>query len=186
MNHRIIESIVTTQNDDCSVQIAPMGVWYEDDLMVLAPFKPSRTLDNVVRSGIAVVNFTDDVRVFAGCLTGRYDWPVHATENGNGFILDAASTHVELEQERMLENDIRPKFYCRVVQQHEHKPFTGFNRAQAAVLELAILVSRIGRIPDDKIREEVAYLGIAIDKTAGPAEREAWGWLQDKLKDADL
>lgn len=182
MNHRIIESIVTTQNEDGSVQIAPMGIWYENDLTVLAPFKPSRTLDNVQRNGNAVVNFTDDVRIYAGCLTGRYDWPVRASVSINGFVLNAALTHIELETVRVDEDDVRPKFYCRILAQREHRPFTGFNRAQAAVLELAILVSRIGRLPPEKIREEAAYLSIAIEKTAGPIEREAWGWLQQKIK----
>ncbi|MBX2879107.1 MAG: DUF447 family protein [Granulosicoccus sp.] len=182
MNHRIIESIVTTRNADGSVQIAPMGIWYEGEHTVLAPFKPSKTLDNVMRSGNAVVNFTDDVRIYAGCLTGRYDWKVNAAETIDGFVLDAARTHLELERDRIQEDELRPKFYCRIVSQQQHKPFAGFNRAQAAVLELAILVSRIGMLPESKIREEIAYLSIAIDKTAGPLEREAWDWLQQKLE----
>ena len=30
----------------------------------------------------------------------------------------------------------------------------------------------------DKVDAEMAYLQIAIDKTAGTEEREAWSWLQ--------
>jgi hypothetical protein len=33
----------------------------------------------------------------------------------------------------------------------------------------------------EKIDREIAYLEIAIDKTAGPDEREAWGWLMDAI-----
>jgi uncharacterized protein len=33
-------------------------------------------------------------------------------------------------------------------------------------------------LPADKVNSEMAYLQIAIDKTAGAAEQEAWGWLQ--------
>ena len=29
----------------------------------------------------------------------------------------------------------------------------------------------------------MAYLEIAVDKTAGAAEREAWDWLQQKVRD---
>ena len=54
-----------------------------------------------------------------------------------------------------------------------HRPFRGMNRARAAVLEGAILVSRLGMLPPDKVDREIAYLQIAIDKTAGPAELEA-------------
>ncbi len=59
----------------------------------------------------------------------------------------------------------------------EHAPFAGFNRAQAAVIEGAVLVSRLHMLPAAKIDAEMAYLQIAIDKTAGAAEHEAWGWL---------
>ena len=41
-----------------------------------------------------------------------------------------------------------------------------------------MLVSRLHMLATDKIDTEMAYLQIAIDKTAGPEEREAWGWLQ--------
>ena len=33
----------------------------------------------------------------------------------------------------------------------------------------------------DKIDREIEYLKIGIDKTAGPNELEAWGWIQDKI-----
>ena len=53
--------------------------------------------------------------------------------------------------------------------------------ARAAVLELAILVSRLNMLPREKIDAEIAYLSIAIEKTAGPEEKEAWGWLMQKV-----
>ena len=59
-----------------------------------------------------------------------------------------------------------------------HEAWPGFNRAQAAVVEGAVLVSRLHLLPRAKIESEMAYLQIAIDKTAGPCEHEAWGWLQ--------
>ena len=34
----------------------------------------------------------------------------------------------------------------------------------------------------EKIDTEMAYLQIAIDKTAGPEEREAWGWLLEAVR----
>ena len=62
-----------------------------------------------------------------------------------------------------------------------HRSFLGFNRAQAAVIEGAILISRLERLPREKIDREMAYLAIAIEKTAGPLEREAWQWLEERL-----
>jgi hypothetical protein len=58
----------------------------------------------------------------------------------------------------------------------------GLNRAKAAVLEAAVLVSRLHMLPDEKIDNEIKYLQIAIDKTAGEHEVEAWGWLMNRIK----
>jgi uncharacterized protein len=55
------------------------------------------------------------------------------------------------------------------------------NRAQAAVIEGAVLVSRLHMLPAEKIASEMAYLQIAIDKTAGSEEREAWSWLREAV-----
>ena len=83
--------------------------------------------------------------------------------------------------ESVVEDEQRPRFRCRVVHEAGHAPFQGFNRAQAAVIEAAILTSRLHLLPPEKIAAERAYLQIAIDKTAGPGEREAWAWLMAKI-----
>ena len=181
MNHFIHEVIVTTLHDDGATHIAPMGIWQQDGLTVLAPFKPSATLNNLQRHGTAVINYTDDVRVFAGCLTGRRDWPTRPAERIDGRVLQSALSHRELVLEHWQDDPLRPQCFCRTVHEASHAPFTGFNRAQSAVVEAAILVSRLGRIPVEKIIGEREYLTIAIDKTAGPREREAWGWLMKKI-----
>ena len=67
------------------------------------------------------------------------------------------------------------------IHEENHRPFHGFNRAQAAVVEAAILVSRLHMLPPEKIEREIGYLQIAIDKTAGPRERQAWDWLMERI-----
>jgi len=69
-----------------------------------------------------------------------------------------------------------------VIYEGAHGAFRGFNRAQGAVLECAILVSRLHMLPAEKIDAELRYLEIAIEKTAGPAEREAWSWLIERIE----
>ena len=41
----IYETVVTSMNPDGTVHIAPMGIRHENDKYLIAPFKPSRTLD---------------------------------------------------------------------------------------------------------------------------------------------
>ena len=101
----------------------------------------------------------------------------------NAPRLREALAHAEIELETVEENDVRPRLLCRRTLEVNHRPFRGFNRAQAAVLELAILVSRLDRLPLDKITTEIEYLRIAVDKTAGPREQEAWDWLMARVSD---
>lgn len=177
----IQETIVTTHSSEGLPHIAPMGVHVVGAEMLVLPFRPSTTLENLLASGQAVLNHTDDVRVFAGCLTGRRDWPLAESTAVKSPRLAESLAHQELELLRVEDDAIRPKLYCRVVHAANHAPFPGFNRAQFAVLEAAILASRLDRLPWDKIEAELAYLRIGLDKCAGEREREAWGWLMDKI-----
>lgn len=178
---KIVETIVTTSDKSGSVHIAPLGLIADGGHWLIGPFKPSRTLDNLRDVPFAVASHTQDVRVFAGCLTGRKDWPTAEAEKVPGRYLTAAQTHWELEVVDVHEDDVRPKFRCRMVHQVSHAPFAGLNRAQAAVIECAVLVSRLKMLPPEKIEAELKYLEIAISKTAGAEEIEAWGWLMDRV-----
>ncbi|MBL8704264.1 MAG: DUF447 family protein [Rhodospirillales bacterium] len=177
----IRESIVITANADGSPHIAPIGVIVEGDDFVIAPFRPSSTLENLEARRVATVNYTDDVRVFAGCLTGRRDWPTVPASRIAAPRLAGALAHDELELAATEPDPQRPRLRCRVVHRESHAPFLGFNRAQAAVVEAAILTSRLHLLPRAKIDAEMAYLAIAVGKTAGPREQEAWGWLTGKI-----
>ena len=179
----IRECIVTTADKAGKVHIAPLGIIAEKDGWVIAPFRPSVTLDNLSVVPFAVANYTDDVRVFAGCLTGRKDWPTVAVDGCPVPRIEAALAHSVLQVVAVQDDGVRPRHFCRVVAEQTHAPFTGLNRAKAAVLELAILVSRLGMLPREKIEVEIAYLTIAIEKTAGPDEKEAWGWLMQRVDD---
>ena len=169
----IRETLVVTRRADGGAHVAPMGVQALTlpdgaEGVLLQPFRPSATLENLQRWPYATLNHVDDVRLFAGCLTGRRDWPMRDAERIACARLECALAHEELEVERLLARA-------------SHAPFPGFNRAKAAVIEAAILVSRLHRLPPEKVARELEYLRIAIDKTAGAEEREAWGWLMEAV-----
>ena len=179
----IREWIVTTLNEEGKVHIAPLGLIAEEGGWIIAPFRPSATLDNLRATPYAVANFTDDVLVFAACLTGRKDWPTRPSTHVPGAVLEGALSHAELAVDYVQEDEQRPRFHCRVVHEGTHAPFKGFNRAQAAVIEAAILASRLHMLPREKIERELGYLQIAVEKTAGPREHEAWRLLVEKIED---
>jgi hypothetical protein len=177
----ILETIVTTQNNEGAVHIAPMGIHVEGDNFIILPFRPSTTLNNFLETKVGVINYCDDVRVFAGCLTGRRDWPLKSAQAITGQVLECALAHSEVEIERVEEDATRPKLFCRTVSAANHRPFAGFNRAQFSVLEAAILISRLDMLPLEKIESEIAYLNIGLEKTAGKRELEAWGWIMEVI-----
>jgi uncharacterized protein len=173
----IQELIVTTQNDEGVAHLAPMGIHFHGDDIIILPFRPSTTLNNLLETRTAVLNYCDDVRVFAGCLTGQRDFALMPAEKINGSVLACTLAHSEVELVRIEDDAIRPKLFCKVIHTVNHAPFMGFNRAQYAVLEAAILTSRLSMLPLEKIDTEINYLRIGLEKTAGDKELEAWGWL---------
>ena len=177
----IRETMLTTISGEGRVHIAPMGIIADGDGWIVAPFRPSATHDNLRTVPFAVANHTDDVRIFAGCLTGRQEWPTTVSDHVPVPRLTGALAHIELAVIGVTEDEQRTRFRFAVVGRGSHAPFEGFNRAKAAVIEAAILVSRLHMLPREKIEAEVAYLGIAVAKTAGAHEAEAWSWLMDAI-----
>ncbi len=177
----IRETIVTTIDAGGTPHVAPFGLTEAPGGWIIAPFHPSVTLDNLRLVPQAVANYVDDVRIFAGCLSGRRDWPLCPSTRIAPPRVQAALAHSEMEVVSVQEDAQRPRFLCRITHQETHAPFAGFNRAKAAVVEACILVSRLGMLPREKIEHEIAYLEIAIGKTAGPEEQEAWGWLMEAV-----
>ena len=179
----IFEGVMTTVNNDGEVHITPMGFRRDDGQIRVALFLPSTTFENLQWQKSAVMNLSDDVAVFAGCLTGRRDWPLLPAEKVSGWRLRDCLAHLEVEVAEVLSDAERPVFVCRIVHQATHQAFRGFNRAQAAVVEASILVSRLDWLNSAKVAGEMRYLHIAIAKTAGPEEAQAWRWLVAAVND---
>lgn len=186
LDSKIHEVIVTTLSADNKPHSAPMGISEVNGYFLIQPFKPSATYENLKHHRQCTINYTDDVRVFAGSLTGRRDWPTLPCQKIKGEYLSQALAHSELEIIAFDDDSPRSSFKAKIVYEETHAPFRGFNRAQSAVIDAAILVSRLNMLPVEKIKQEIAYLTIAVDKTAGPRELEAWGWLMAKINDAGI
>lgn len=179
----IFETIITTVNLAGEPHITPFGIKYESDLVIISPYKPSATLDNILATNCAVMNLTDDVRLFAAALTNKTAAATLRANKIKACRLADCLAHAELKLIEVRDDATRPQLVMKKVFEQNHKAFAGFNRAQAAVIELAVLVSRLRMLPREKIETEMHFLQIAIDKTAGEREREAWGWLQEKIQD---
>lgn len=181
----ILETIVTTQGPEGALHLVPFGLIVDGPAdgpeVVLAPFRPSPTIANLDANPFFAAAAPADMRVIAGCVTGRRDWATLPCARIPGRRLAEAYGHREFQVVAVEDDPVRPRYRARAVHEAAHRPFTGYNRAQAAVLEAAILSTRLDRLPPDKVLSEMRYLRIAVSKTAGPAEREAWGWIEEKV-----
>ena len=74
-----------------------------------------------------------------------------------------------------------PTFICKILHEENHEMYKGYNRAQNSILEMCILVSRLGIIDINKIYKEMNYLRIAVEKTANEDDLIIWEKLKEKI-----
>jgi uncharacterized protein len=169
----IVETIVTTLDSGGAINFAPMGVEWGEEAIILKPFLETTTFRNLKATGVAVVNLTDDVMLFAQGAISIPQYPSFPAAVVKGVVLEAACSWRELAVSSIDATPPRSRIESRVIHRGTRREFIGFNRARHAVLEAAILATRTHLIPPEQIREEFARLQILVDKTAGPREREA-------------
>lgn len=180
----IVECIVTTLDAAGAVNVAPMGVEWGDDTIVVKPFLETTTFRNLRETGVAVVNLTDDALLFARAAISNPECAVEPAAVVRGVVLRAACSWREVEARASDATPPRARIETRVLHRGFHREFIGFNRARHAVLEAAILATRTHLLAADYLRGELERLQVIVDKTAGPAEREAMALLRDHVERA--
>lgn len=175
----IVETIVTTCDEDGRVNFAPMGVEWGDEVIVLKPYQDTRTFHNLVATRQAVVNLTDNVYCFAAAAISDPEFPWRPACVVRGAVLDDACSWRELEVLDVDAREPRARVTGRVVYVGHRREFIGYNRAQAAVIEAAILATRVRFLPMDDVLAEWKRLRVIVDKTGGPREHAAMDLLTD-------
>lgn len=177
----ILESIVTTKNDDGSAKISPMGPLIDEEFkhFTLRPFQTSRTFQNLRRHGEGVMHVTDDVELFARAAVNQLAPPPRLipAEHVDGFVLGDACRWYAFRVTQLDDSQERAEIQCEVVATGRIRDFYGFNRAKHAVVEAAILATRVEFLPADQIRHEMERLRSPVVKTAGPSEQRAFDFL---------
>jgi hypothetical protein len=183
----LLEGIVTTDNLDGRCNISPMGpiVDWPITRLRLRPFTSSTTYANLARTGRGVLNVSDDVELIARAAIGRHDCQPQLVElSGGGNYLADACRWYAFAVESLDDSAERTDIACRVVEQGELRPFFGFNRAKHAVLEAAILATRVGIVSENDIRAELRRLVPLVEKTGSNAEHRAFQLLVDYVDEA--
>ncbi len=174
----IIEGIVTTRNEDGSLNISPMGLTFGGDWssFALRPFRTSRTFANLKRTREGIFHVTDDVELFARSAIDQ----LHESPNtvpGNRvdvLAIEDVCRWYEFQVQYIDESSDRVHLNCQTVYQHSQRDFIGFNRAKHAVLEGAILATRVDFLPPEEIADQMRTLETIVVKTGSDSEKRAF------------
>lgn len=183
----ILEAIVTTTDANGNVNIAPMGPAVDElyQSITLKPFRSSTTFTNLRDTSTAVVHVTDDVELIARGAIGKVD-PAGVVEKVGARwvkLVDCCRWFaVEIEswsEDPFHGNSMRPSAKCRIVHRGEQRPMFGLCRAKYAVVEAAILATRIELLGRDEVIRQLSPLRTLVEKTGGVAEHRAWQMLEN-------
>ncbi len=188
----ILEGIVTTLNADGSVNISPMGPIIEGgsvsdrpaiERLLLRPYQTSTTFANLKRCGEGVFHVTDDVLLLATAAVGQPN-PVPVlirAESVKGFVIADACRWYAFRVVSIDDSRPRTEITVDVVESGRIRDFVGFNRAKHAVVEAAILATRVGLVASDEITAELHRLAPLVEKTGGERERQAFQFLREYI-----
>ena len=205
---RILEGVITTVADAAPfapggpvpaaalalVNVAPMGPMVDDAMrrLILRPFTSSTTYRNLKATGRGVFHVIDDALLIArgavGTLRAVAPKATAAVEAGvaavraadvvRGVVLVGACRYYEFKVVSLDDSQERTRIEAEVVHTGRLRDFFGFNRAMHAVIEAAILATRLHLTGPAPVLAEMDRLAAPVEKTGGAGERQAMAELR--------
>lgn len=179
----IVEGIVTSIDSSGSLNVAPMGPIITGDFerLLLRPFQPSTTFNNLSAMRCGVFHVVDQVDVIAKAAIGRLTTNPDVVKASvvDGYVLTDCCRWFEFTVDEVDTSDARSRMPSTIVYRGERRPFFGFNRARHAVLEAAILATRLHLLPREDILSALVPLRSAVEKTGGPQELSTFAMLEE-------
>jgi hypothetical protein len=183
----ILEGIVTTVSPEGVLNIAPMGPKVDPAMrrFVLRPYRTSTTYRNLKARGEGVLHVTDDVLLLARTAIGaEVDVATRPAEVIGGRILVDTCRYYEFRVVELDDREERTTLVAETVSDGRRRDFFGLNRAKHAVVEAAILATRVSLLRLEEVFADIHRLAPLVEKTGGPSEREAFALLKRYLEDA--
>ena len=169
----------SSRRDPTAPHLAPMGPRVSaatSTRFLLRPFPTSHTYRNLPRHGEGVLHVTDDALLLAKAAIGAVEPlpPVRPAEQVRGLRAGRRLPVLRVRgRDRSTRRSERVRIEAEVVHAGRLRDFFGFNRAKHAVVEAAILATRLHLLPPTRSRPSSRKLRVIVDKTGGPAEHAA-------------
>lgn len=173
----ITEAIVTTASGAGIPNAAPMGIVRKDGRFFIRMFTDTATFKNVSDTGYLVANFTADPRIYA-------------TSAFEGLAPEAFRFEEGMVPPRLKDAAGWAYFKCQVTDVVALEPISleivrctppVFNRAFAAIVEAAIVGTRLRFYRGDEGRKKIEEYETIVKKCGGPEDIEAMRILKEIL-----
>ena len=178
----IIEGLCTTTNPDGTTNIAPMGPIVNEKLttFLFRPFQTSTTFQNLKATGCGVFHVTDDVDMIARAAIGELEETPELlpAEIVDGQVIASACRWYEFALQSIDESNQRSEISTTLKHVGHLRDYWGLNRARNAILEAAILATRLHILDADDIQEQMQRLELVVEKTANAADAETFQFLK--------
>jgi hypothetical protein len=175
----IIETILSTLDSSGRSNFAPMGVVWGEEAMTLRPFRDTTTYHNLLETRCGVVNVTDNVLSFVRTALSDAQLPHFPARHVRGVVLEEACAWHELEVMNLGGDKDRAEIECRVAGRGRLRDCHGFNRGKNAVIEAAILATRLHLRGPADVRAALRRYDDIVQRTGGQQEREAMQYVQE-------
>ncbi len=197
-NQSIIEGLMTTLNPSIQqpmeaaaserVNLSPMGPIVDVSMseLVLRPFNTSTTYRNLKATGQGVFHVTDDALMIAQSAIGQLkcdEVELRQATKVECWILSDACRFYEFEVVELDDRSERTSIRAKVVASGRQREFFGFNRARHAVVEAAILATRVHLTGPAAVLEEFGRLAVVVEKTGSGREHKAMALLRSYVQE---
>jgi len=178
----IIETIFSTVDQTGRPNFAPMGVGWTDEFVTVRPFRDTRTYRNLAATGYGVANLTDDVLAYVQCGLYGVLLPCFPAEVAPGVVFQETCSWRELEVVSDGPPGPRAQVRCRVLHAGRRREFLGFCRGSNAVIEAAILATRLPLLGREAVSGSLAHFREIVDKTGDAGVRKAFELVEDFVR----
>lgn len=182
----IVEGLLTSTDSEGILNVAPMGPIVHNDFqsLTLRPWAGSTTFENLLATKRGVFHLVDHVSTIAEAAIRRLKHvpPTMPAERIEGLVLDDCCRWFEFQISDIDTSHERSEMTAQIVHSATRRPFRGFNRAKHAVIETAILATRLHLLPKAEIESAIRFLSPAVVKTGGDEELAAFDMLEQYIQ----
>ncbi len=178
----IVEVILSTLDRAGRPNFAPMGVVWGEEEIVVRPFRTTHTFANLLASGYGVASVTDDALAFVEAALGDPLLPHFPAVRVPGVVFQGACYWRELQVIDVGGDEERAEIACRVVHRGWQRDFLGFNRARNALVELAILATRLHLSGFAPVLEALERCEPIVRKTGDEPEMKALARIREYVE----